>query len=148
MNAGQFVNELAAMAPSIAEYKQHGLSAEEAASFRERFLCKKRQRPLGIAESNDLFALMNQWHTDAIEIGMIVLADAPTKTQQGTQVGKVEADPLLIHADGEMVVHELHAPAHTLWPVAKSPNDFLNAVVVAAKFLTDRGMGKDRKSVV
>ena len=142
MNAGEFVSSLADAAPSIEDYKKVGLSTKEATSFRKKYFCEQRKTPLAIAESNELFALMNRWITSTVEIGMVCLANAPAKTSQGVQVGVVEADPLVIHVNDEMAVHEMGALDHILWPVAKSPNELLNALAVAAKFLSDRGVEK------
>jgi hypothetical protein len=142
MRASEFVSSLAAAAPSVEDYKKIGLSTKEATDFRKSYFCEQRKTPLTLAESNELFALMNRWNAGTVEIGMVCLANSPAKMSQGVQVGVVEADPLLIHADDEMAVHELGTLDHVLWPVAKSPNEFLKALAVAAKFLSDRGVEK------
>jgi hypothetical protein len=142
MNASEFVSVLAGAAPSIEDYKKVGLSSKEATSFRKSYFCPERKIPLAIAESNELFALMNWWNVGTIEIGMVRLASAPAKMSLGFQVGVVEADPLVIHANDEMAVHEFGTLDHILWPVAKSPNNFLNALAVVAKFISDRGVDK------
>ena len=49
---------------------------------------------------------MNRWNAGTIEIGMVCLANAPVKMSQGVQVGVVEADPLVIHLNDELAVHE------------------------------------------
>lgn len=117
-----------------------GLSSKGAISFHQSYLCQPRKTPLGIEESNELFALMNRWSSGTIEIGMVRLADKPETTPKGTKVGEVEADPLVIHPDDELAVHEFGAPGHVLWVIAKSPNGFLAALSVACKFLADRSV--------
>lgn len=142
MSASEFVTKLAEANPSIEDYAKIGLSAKEAENFRKSLLCEERKTPLGIAESNDLFALMNRWNIGHIEVGMVCFSNAPVKVAQGVQVGVVEADPLVIHQNDEMAVHDISTPDHILWPVAKSSNEFLKALAVAAKFLSDRGVQK------
>jgi hypothetical protein len=142
MNASEFISALAAAAPSVEEYTKAGLSSKEAICFRRRYLCQQRKVPLGINESNELFALMNQWNSGTIEIGMVCLADAPERTSQGMKIGVVEADPLVIYAEGELAVHELGAPEHILWAVAESPKGFLTALAIVPKFLADRSVDK------
>jgi hypothetical protein len=142
MTVSEFVSKLAAAAPCIEELQKIGLSETEAMAFRKSSFCEPRDVPLGIPEANELFTLMNLWDLSAIEIGMVSLASAPAETPEGVRVGCVEADPLGMHADGELVVYEMGVPGHMLWPVAQSPNTFLKALAVAASFLGDRVVGK------
>jgi hypothetical protein len=142
MNASDFVSILAAAAPSIEDYKKVGLTASEAKDFRNAYFCQPRKSPLAIEESNELFALMNRWNSGTIEIGMVCLANAPEKMSQGVQVGVAEEDPIVIHADDELAVHELGSPKHVLWRVARSPDSFLQALAIATKFLSDRSVEK------
>lgn len=142
MDAGEFILKLAAAAPSVEEYTNVGLSAKEANEFRQSYFCQPRRTPLAIDESHKVFALMNRWNPSMVEIGMVCLIDAPEETPQGIKIGVVEADPLIIHSDGELAVHELGTPTHVLWAVAKSPDSFLKALALAAKFLADRSVEK------
>jgi hypothetical protein len=142
MSATEFVAKLAEANPSVEDWTSIGLTPREANSFRRQMMCEEREAPLGLTESNDLFALMNRWSVGHVEVGMVRFAKAPVQRRHGVQVGVVESDPLLLHPDDELVVHERGALDHTLWPVAKSPNAFLKALVVAARFLSDRGVEK------
>jgi hypothetical protein len=143
VNASDFVKRLADAASSEADYVALGLSKKVAAEFRKKYFCSKRKVPLSIPESNELLALMDVWHTGDIEVGMIRLLDRPVQTRRGLQIGEVEADPLiLMGATGELIVEELGTDGHQLWPVAKSGESFLNAIIVAAEFLESRATGK------
>jgi hypothetical protein len=142
MRADEFVTALAAANPTVEDYVNIGLTEKEAKSLCSGYVCPKRATPLGIAESNELFALMNRWETRKVEIGMVCLASAPVKHAEGMKVGVVETDPLVIHPTNELVVHEQRVPTHVLWATAASAEQFLDAMAFAAKFLGDRSIEK------
>jgi len=56
-------------------------------------------------------------------------------------IGCVEADPLVLLPNGEAVVYELGTNSHLLWRAAKSGTVFLDALVIAARFLGRRAVG-------
>ncbi len=95
--------------------------------------------PLLLSVDNEIVALLTGWNAGKIEIGMIRLFDEPVQINEGLQIGLVEADPLVIATEGEMIVYEKNSQ-HILWRVAQNPDYFLDALVIAADFLTKTGL--------
>jgi len=92
-----------------------------------------------LSVDNEIVALLTGWNAGKIEIGMIRLFDEPVQINEGLQIGLVEADPLVIATEGEMIVYEKNSQ-HILWRVAQNPDYFLDALVIAADFLTKTGL--------
>lgn len=139
MKAEQFVERLEALAPAITDLQKVGLNKDEAIAERKTYHCDKRTKPLSLPSSNEVVALLTGWNAGQIEIGMIRLFDEPVQVNGGLQIGLVEADPLVITDEGEMIVYERDSQ-HILWRVAQSPDSFLDALVIAADFLTKTGI--------
>ncbi len=139
MKAEQFVERLEAVAPTITELQKVGLNESEAIAERETYHCTKRPNPLLLSVDNEIVALLTSWNAGKIEIGMIRLFDEPVQINEGLQIGLVEADPLVIATEGEMIVYEKNSQ-HILWRVAQNPDYFLDALVIAADFLTKTGL--------
>ncbi len=143
MIASDFVKALTETAPSIDALRRRGLSEATAIRVCRGFLCPQREIPLPISDSNEVLKLMKYWDTHNIEIGALRLLDKPVKSQIGIQVGVVEADPLIVsNADGGLFTEEFGVAGHVLWEVAGDTASLLAALVVAARFLEDRGSGK------
>ena len=144
MLASEFVKQLADIAPSEEDYVRAGHSRTQARAWREAYSCPKRDAPLPIVDSNELLTLMKGWHTGNVEIGMVRLLDEPTSSTRGVDVGVVESDPLIIlSGTGELIVEDSGTDGHLLWCVAQSADRFLDALIVAARFLESRALRKD-----
>ena len=143
MNASDFVNVLSASAPSFKSLCSLGLNDTEAESIRATHFCVLRNTPTQNLATNELTELVTRWDTNKVEIGMVWLRGIPTLYQnRGLQVGSVEVDPLIItDNDSEVIVEEDRVPGHLLWKAARSPGQFLDALALAAKFLSDRTVG-------
>ena len=139
MKAEQFVERLEALAPAITDLQKVGLKENEAIAERKTYHCAKRAKPLSLPDSNEVVALLTGWNAGQIEIGMIRLFDDPVQINEGLQIGLVEADPLVITGGGEMIVYETNSQ-HILWRVAQNPDSFLDALIIAADFLTKTGI--------
>ena len=92
-----------------------------------------------MSEPNALVDLITRWNSDQIEVGMVRLLPDPIQTPFGVQVGTVEADPLIVSADGEVVGRELGAENHIIWHVAADASKCLDALLAAAKSFTVLG---------
>ena len=143
MNANYFVRELSAIAPSIESLRELGLSETEAESFKAGYVCHHRRSPLPLTASNEMLDLAIRWDVSTIEVGMVRLLGTPSIRQgSGIQIGLVEADPLvIINSSSELIVEELGTAGHVLWKAARTPGQFLDALVVAAKFFSERTVG-------
>jgi hypothetical protein len=143
MEPGTFVKELAALAPSASDLEKSGFSKEEAMRLAASFVCVKREQPLPVVSGSDqLLELLRGWDLSKVEVGMIRFPETPTERSGKMCVGCVEADPLVIlPGTGELVVHELGTKEHLLWPVAQNGSRLLDAMLIAARFLEQRGSG-------
>jgi hypothetical protein len=139
MKAKQFVERLEALAPTIENLQKVGLNEDEAIAERKTYYCSKRPNQLSLSGVNEVVALLTEWNVGQIEIGMVRLFDEPVQINEGLQVGLIEADPLVITSEGEMIAYEKNSQ-HILWQVAQSPDSFLDALVIATDFLTKTGM--------
>jgi len=135
-----FVERLAAAAPSISRLLELGLDHQEAADLRRQFYCPRRD-PAGAPEQNEVLALLKGWDVSAAQIGMVSFLQPPVATPTGIQVGRVEADDLVLLPDtGELVVEELGTDGHVLWRAAAGPGAFLDALCLSAEYLAKCGM--------
>lgn len=133
MNANDFVEALADIAPSENEYLRDGFSKEDARELRKNYHRSKRDGELAISSSDELLVLMSIWNTRDLEIGMVALRDKPVRTKRGLQVGVFDADSLLmLDSTGELVVEKYGHQCHR---VAASGERFLDALIVAGRFL-------------
>jgi hypothetical protein len=138
MEPAVFVDRLAQLAPSREELLEAGLNEEEARSWIASFVCRPRRRikTLGI---ETIFELFNDWDVSNITVGMIKLSELTLRSTGDFCIGTVEADPLIVAAgSGEVFVEELYSPGHRLWPVAVDASAFLDALISAAEFLSNR----------
>lgn len=143
MDAKDFALALAEAAPPATELSSLRLSVQEQQDFAIRFICHPREQSLAAFGSSDqLLELRRHWDLSKVEIGMVRFPEEPIEETELIRVGVVEADPLVILRNtGELVVHEFGTRKHLLWPVAKSGASFLDALVMAAKFLGQCGTG-------
>jgi len=142
MNANDFAQALEKSAPLVECLVAVGLSREGAELFRQTQICQRRTAPLPTNVTNELIELASRWDVSKVEIGMIRLLGTPIDQERTVQVGLVEADPLVIvKVSSELLVEEAGTAGHVLWKVALGPSNFLDALVVAAKFLADRAVG-------
>jgi hypothetical protein len=144
MEPSNFVKEMAKLAPGPTDLEKSGMSESGATRLKESFRCIKREHPLRFASGSDkLLELLREWDLRNIEVGMIRFTEPPIERFGKIYFGCVEADPLLIlPGTNEIVVHEFGTEENLLWLVAKSGSDFLAALLIAARFLEERGSGR------
>jgi hypothetical protein len=135
MDADRFVEGLWACAPSIESLEAEGLSRAEAEEYRDSYRCKKR--PCVEQDADPLLNLIRCYDASDVEIGMVSFSSGVTERGSNFQVGEVEADPLLINrATGEVWVEELGAPGYVLYRCAENGSKFLDALLLAACFIS------------
>ena len=143
MDVATFVTQLAEAAPSASDLEKCGLAGEQADEFVKSFHCVRRDRPLTEPSGSDLvLELLRNWDLSKVEIGMARFPGAHVEPSGMIRIGCVEADPLVILSNGEIVAHELGTNEHLLWHVAKNGSTLLEALVIAARFLGERAVGK------
>lgn len=144
MQPENFVTELQKAAPSEADLVKCGLSSQEAHQAMSRYFCVRRyQRLVGPNGSDEVLELLKGWDLSKVQVGMVRFPVEPFELPGGICLGCVEADPLLLLLNsGEVVVYELGTKEHLLWRVAQNGSTLLDALVIAAQFLSKRGVEK------
>lgn len=142
MEAEQFVQRLRACAPTLAALEAVGLSLSEAADFVRRFECLERETAQLQSSRDELISLLTMWDLGNVEIGMIRFLSAPLALADGWQLGFVEVHALLLLNTGEIIVREDSSRDHCLWHVAEGSAAFLDALPVAAEFLSNCATGR------
>ncbi len=144
MAVATFVRQLAEAAPSPSDLESCGFAGEQADEFIRSFHCVKRDRPLTEPSGSDLaLELLRNWDLKKVEIVMVRFPGPHAEPQGTICIGCVEADPLVLLPDsGEIIVRELGQKEHLLWRVAKDGSALLEALVIAARFLGKRAVGK------
>lgn len=136
LDATQFVRQLANAAPSPYDLERHGLTGEQADAFIRTFRCVKRDRPMTQPMgSSPMLELLRNWDLSMVQVGMVRFPSQRYEPPGMIGIGCVEVDPLVIQPNGEIVVYELGTNQHLLWRVARNCSTFLEALVIAAKFL-------------
>jgi hypothetical protein len=141
MKAVSFIQHLARLAPSHAELiERYGFTPDEAEANLMSYLCTKRDRPLSEPSGSDaVLELLRNWDMSTIEIGMVRFPDPPFERSGKLFIGCVEADPLVLLPRGDgIVVYELGSEEHLLWRVASNGSALLDALLIAARFLSNR----------
>ncbi len=142
MDPATFVRQLVATAPKKERLVALGLSEAEAADFARSYVCMQKPqagRTSAVANSHEpLLKLISEWDLHNVEIGIVEFLDIPRTTTSGDlQVGKVEADALVIsQATDEVVVVDHEARDRVLWKASKTGGQLLDALIVVAQFLT------------
>lgn len=143
MEAKDFVLSLAQAAPEASELAHLGLPEKEQHEYLKSYDCLLRKQPLPeFGSSDQLLELLRHWDLSQVEIGLLQFPEEPNEEAEFIQVGFVEADPLvMLRNSGELVVQEFGTKRHQLWPVAKNGACFLDALLIAARFLGQCGIG-------
>lgn len=135
MNAEEFVEFLQAHAPSADALAEAGLDEDDIAEVLSKFLA--RRRPGGDVREfrSELERLVTQWDCASIEIATLGFLKSPGPFgDEGVQIARWEADPLVVAPDGRVVAYD-HAEPETLAAAcAVDSAAFLSAlsIVVAA----------------
>jgi len=142
MDANEFVNQLARLAPSVPQYEQMGISHDTIVSLRRTYFCEPKDRYSDSSAEDVILDLMTNWDTSNIKIGMIELGEAPELCGNHWIIGLVEVDFLVLNCESnEVEVRDHEAFEHLMWRCAANSSAFLGAVVTAKTFLTARGIG-------
>ena len=133
-----FADRLSSLAPSHDALVEFGLTDIEANEIRNSVMAVKRP-DAGPMVGDELVDLASRFDLSNIEIGMVAFEANPHDVLSAWQVGRVEADPLLVtKATGEVVVEERGAQGHVLWRAARDSASFLEAVLCVSELLTQR----------
>jgi hypothetical protein len=136
MDADTFVEKLWNCAPPIDSLIHVGLGAMAAEEFQLRNRADLRQRSAE-PHNNPLIDLVSRYDVSRLEIGIVRFYDGVQRLDGSWQVGKAEADPLVISKfSGEVEVRDLTDETAMLWRCAVNGAFFLEAMLHAGCFLS------------
>lgn len=141
MKPEEFIERLAGASASTAEMKKADCSPAIIDRFVKSRTCTRRKRPLSrtpMKGSEDLVKLFNEYDLNLLSIAGLDFLGEMIETPRGLQIGKEEGQPILIAPDGEIVLEEEGAGGHRLAEIAKNGTAFLDAIIIMAKFSSDR----------
>lgn len=145
MKAEDFVEFLHAHAPPADALSDAGLDEDDVAEVLSKF--SARRRPAGATREfrNELERLVTEWDCASIEIGTLCFLGAPRPFGiKGVEVGRWEADPLVVGPDGRVVAYD-HAEAATITvPCAADSSAFLSALSIVVAAIGKRPTTKDQ----
>ena len=140
MTAEEFVAALPKTAPSVEDLRKQGLTKKAAQAFRRSLSPKaKKDGSTASKEGGEVARLITGYDCSSTEVGMVRFIEAPIRKKGSWEVGRVEADPLLVDAtSGAVRVVEMGHPSHVLWDCAANGESFLSALARASAALSQR----------
>lgn len=143
MTADEFARHLAAAAPSADSLAKVGMTGIAMAHFRQSFLSQQRVELANTEIEDAAITLVDRWDARNVEIGMVRFLNGTSLLSNGTQIGIVEADPLVVlPQSGELAVVDADLPNQILWYVAEDGRHLLDALLLAARFFVRRVIGE------
>ena len=150
MEAEAFVEQLWACAPTLDNLVSEGLSHDEAEDFRRSYYFVEN----GSDErgSNPLLDLLTRYDGTHVEVGMVCFSKPSAYSDNRWMIGEVEADPLILDQNTQNIyVEERGTDGYVLFRCAESADEFLGAILLAARFLSrcvyDGGLYKDQAKI-
>jgi len=138
VDATSFKNALSEAKPPIEALLNVGLGLDEALALISAFeISQRRQKEHFALPDATLADLYEVNDVSRVEIGMVRLRQDPEKMANGWILGEVEADRLLLDKrSGEILVTDHASLDHVLWRCAENGSSFLDALALAAKYLS------------
>lgn len=132
MNADEFANRLATIAPPTSSLLAFGMNAQEAEQFRAAYLCRRITRS---NESDPLLDLCSSFDISTVEISVVTLCRPHDFDQQTWAVGLFEADTIVYPKNKGMVSIRDHENLNReVCKCGSTSGGFLSALIVAAEF--------------
>lgn len=139
MDSSSFKNALIDASPTLVSLLKIGLSQDEALQIRSSFEIHPRPAVYSIDLGDEaLNDLLSNYDVSQIEVGMVRFHAYPERFSSGWTIGEVEADYLILDEEsGEVRVTDIGCPEHVIWRCSANGENFLSALVVAAKYLAE-----------
>jgi len=121
--------------PTLNDLVSEGLSHDEAEDFRRSYHFVKNGSDK--VDPNPLLDLLTRYDGTHVEIGMVRFGEPSAYPDNKWVIGKVEADPLILNQNTQNIyVEEIGTDGYVLFRCAESADEFLNAILLAARFLS------------
>ena len=135
MDAQKFVNELRQLAPPSEKLAEKGVSPEGIERALKSYLCVEKE---GLELQGDpILDLITRYDLSSVEIGMVRFADEPIQLDGSMYIGEVEVDPILMDISSrEIYVVDRDAHNHIMWRCARNGDSFLDALIIAERYLS------------
>jgi len=135
-----FSNELKKIAPSPEAYLKLGHDEAFAQRMVDGYFVKERSSNVAAVYTDPIKNLVTTFDCTTVEIGMVTFSDGLEERGDYTLFGQFEADDLVIsEITMEVIVLEMGIE-HILWHCAANSACFLQALLIMAAFLRERGI--------
>ena len=129
MRAEHFLNNVQLSAPSLRTLEDFGLDQDEIEEIRLAFQCQRKPDATDDGPfRNELERMLHLYDCSNLEIGLIRFSSDPRRTVAGVAIGCVEADPLIVHDDGQVATYDHADEQEMMLPCARTAEHFLEAL--------------------
>lgn len=143
MKASEFVIELNKIKPTKEQLSTQNLSEDFINEFIASYECIPKKEFKSKFDS-ELLNLFENFDVSKIVIGMITFNSVIEVSENYFFIGKVEIDSLVLDKhDDSLKVISSEDDSSILWECAENSDRFLEALIVLAKFLTQRMFNDD-----
>ncbi|HEX4372708.1 MAG TPA: hypothetical protein VHZ50_05315 [Puia sp.] len=135
-----FAKELKQSAPSFEQLSARNLSSEFIDDFIKSYNCiLKTHINLKVISNDSMINLILLYDCSKIEIGIVTFVHEIIEMSDYYQIGNVEQDVLIINKISHQVeVLDYTNKNHTIWQCASNSDNFLQAILICAKYSTAR----------
>jgi len=136
MTANQFAEALRVCAPPAEKLRQLGVSSGGIERTLAGYFSKLRPDSSTTQGKEPLIDLIENYDLSKVDIGSIRFDSIVERTGPKWRIGTFASDLLVVDPQsGEIQVEEFPSAGHLLWECAESGSKFLDALVLAARFL-------------
>lgn len=144
MTEREFIERLREIPFSREQYASAGVSEEFIARTIEGYNPKFKTSIRYVYSDDPLIRLVSDYDVSKTEVGMICFDSEVDETDEYYYVGKFEVDLLCVSKfSKEIVILAFDDPLRVIYKCAQNSFVFLEAIIVAAKFLEKCGLNAD-----
>jgi hypothetical protein len=137
MTANQFAEALRACAPAAEQLRRLGLSSAGIEKNLAGYYCKLRPDSSTTQGREPLIELIENYDLSEVDIGSTRFGSTVEKRGPKWRIGTFASDLLVVDPQtGKIQVEEFPSAGHLLWECAESGSEFLDALGLAAAFLS------------
>lgn len=141
MNADDFVKRLGECIPPQEKLNALGLPKSR---IREKINSRRATPRAGIPATrnqNPILELIQNYDLSTVDIGMVTFLNRVIRKEGKLIIGEFEQDPLMLNeSTGEVYISDHIKPSHIMCKCALDGAHFLDALIIAARHLSECGV--------